>query len=152
MNLEEVKALVTQGETETIEFKRTTTQRKPAAKTICGMLNNESGGYVFFGVSDKSELKGQEVTSKTLEELSVEFRQIFPPVFPELGIKKSSAQITQGYRPQDIIGKQVLCVTNFPPKQIGPFVSEILVTGFVCDDEVVLCSPDKKIPDGTRLL
>lgn len=71
---------------------------------------------------------------------------------PDIGIKKSSAQITRLYQPQEIIGKQVLCVTNFPPKQIGRFVSEILVTGFVCDSGVVLCSPDKEIPNGMRLL
>ncbi|MCB1111961.1 MAG: tRNA-binding protein [Chlamydiia bacterium] len=70
----------------------------------------------------------------------------------ELEIKRSSAQITQAYSPDEIVGKQVLCVTNFPPKQIGPYISEVLVTGFVCDKEVVLCSPDKAIPNGTRLL
>lgn len=70
----------------------------------------------------------------------------------EFGIKKSSAQITHLYQPEEIIGKQVLCVTNFPPKQIGPFISEILVTGFVSGKEVTLCSPDKEVANGTRLL
>jgi len=84
MNLDELESLVSQGETERIEFKRTTTQRKPAAKAVCGMLNNALGGFVIFGVSDKGELKGQEVTNKTLEELTAEFRQISPPAFPEL--------------------------------------------------------------------
>ena len=84
MDLEKVKYLVSKGETEEIEFKRTTTQQKPATKTLCGMLNTAAGGYVLFGVSDRGELKGQEVTHKTLEELSAEFRQISPPAFPEM--------------------------------------------------------------------
>ncbi|MFQ5752729.1 MAG: tRNA-binding protein [bacterium] len=71
---------------------------------------------------------------------------------PTLGIKKSSAQITEFYEVEDLVGKQVLCVTNFPPKQVGPFISEVLTTGFVLEDGVVLCTPDKKIPNGTRLL
>jgi len=70
----------------------------------------------------------------------------------ELGIKKSSAQITDKYTPDQLIGKQVLCVTNFPPKQIGPYMSEVLTTGFVLDGSVVLCVPEQQIPNGTRLL
>lgn len=70
----------------------------------------------------------------------------------ELGIKKSSAQITDKYTPDELIGKQVLCVTNFPPKQIGPYMSEVLTTGFVLDGSVVLCVPEQQIPNGTRLL
>lgn len=70
----------------------------------------------------------------------------------ELGIKKSSAQITQKYRPEELVGKQVLCVTNFPSKQIGPYMSEVLTTGFVTEDSVILCVADKSIPNGTRLL
>ncbi|MFV0321199.1 MAG: tRNA-binding protein [Alphaproteobacteria bacterium] len=71
----------------------------------------------------------------------------------EIGIKKSSAQITLHYTPQELIGRQVVAVTNFPPRQIGKFMSEILVTGF--EDEngaIVLISPDKKVPNGRKLL
>lgn len=71
-----------------------------------------------------------------------------------LGHKKSSAQITALYSKEDLVGKQVLCVVNFPPKQIGPIRSEVLVTGF--DDgngQVILAEPDKKfnVPNGAKL-
>lgn len=72
---------------------------------------------------------------------------------PELGIKKSSAQITQLYNPSDLEGKLVVAVVNFPKKQIGPIQSECLVTGFHnADGHVALCVPDKGVPLGTKLL
>lgn len=72
---------------------------------------------------------------------------------PELGIKKSSAQITVHYQPEDLIGKQVVAVVNFPKKQIGPVMSECLVTGFYdTNGAVVLCVPDKPMPLGSKLL
>ena len=72
---------------------------------------------------------------------------------PELGIKKSSAQITVHYQPADLIGKQVVAVVNFPKKQIGPVMSECLVTGFYdADGAVVLCVPDHAVPLGSKLL
>ena len=68
-------------------------------------------------------------------------------------VKRSSAQITALYTPEDLVGRQVVCVTNFPPKQIGPWMSEVLVTGFHREDgSVVLCVPDAAVPNGTRLL
>lgn len=72
---------------------------------------------------------------------------------PEVGVKKSSAQITQHYAPEALVGRLVVAVVNFPPKQIGPLMSECLVTGF--HDEagsVRLCVPDGEVPLGTRLL
>ena len=68
-----------------------------------------------------------------------------------IGVKKSSAQITDHYDPSDIIGKQVCAVINFPRKQIGPFYSECLVTGFIQDDgTVILAVPDKKVKNGNK--
>ena len=71
---------------------------------------------------------------------------------PEIGIKKSSAQITRHYRPDQLIGKQVVAVVNFPPRQIGPFMSEVLTLGFPDEaGEVVLIAPSKDVPNGGRL-
>ncbi len=70
----------------------------------------------------------------------------------EIGVKRSSAQITKYYRPEEIIGRQVLAVVNFPPRQIGKFMSEVLTLG-VPDPEgaVVLIRPDLEVPNGGRL-
>ncbi len=70
----------------------------------------------------------------------------------ELGVKKSSAQITDLYTKESLLGKQVLAVVNFPPKQIGPIMSECLVTGLHCaDGSVVLSAVDMELPNGARL-
>jgi len=71
---------------------------------------------------------------------------------PEVGERKSSAQITRHYDPDTLVGRQVAAVVNFPPRQIGPFMSEILVLGFPdADGEVVLVGPTLPVPDGGRL-
>ena len=70
----------------------------------------------------------------------------------EIGVKKSSAQITKYYTPNTLLGRQVAAVVNFPPRQIGPFMSEVLTLGFPDEaGEVVLCGPGHKVPDGGRL-
>ena len=71
---------------------------------------------------------------------------------PEIGQKKSSAQITKYYTPEALVGRQVAAVVNFPPRQIGPFMSEVLTLGFPdADGEVVLVTPSQDVPDGGRL-
>ena len=71
---------------------------------------------------------------------------------PEIGVKKSSAQITDHYRPEELVGMQVLAVVNFPPRQIGPVLSEVLVLGVPdADGEVVLLSPGHEVPLGGRM-
>jgi tRNA-binding protein len=72
---------------------------------------------------------------------------------PEIGTLKSSAQITAHYTPEKLIGKLVVAVVNFPAKQIGPLMSECLVTGFHdAEGRVTLCVPDQEVPLGTKLL
>jgi tRNA-binding protein len=71
----------------------------------------------------------------------------------ELGVKKSSAQITKHYTKDDLLGKQVVAVVNFPEKQIGSVLSQILVTGFAdSNGDIVLAVPDKTAPNGTKLI
>lgn len=72
--------------------------------------------------------------------------------FGELGIKKSSAQLTKHYRKEELVGQQIIAVINFPKKQIGKFMSECLVTGFAdSNGDVVLAKTDKKVPNGSKL-
>ncbi|BEV06876.1 tRNA-binding protein [Methylophilus sp. DW102] len=72
---------------------------------------------------------------------------------PEIGLRKSSAQITAHYTPENMIGKLVVAVVNFPPKQIGPLMSECLVTGFHdAEGRVTLCVPEHEVPLGAKLL
>jgi tRNA-binding protein len=71
---------------------------------------------------------------------------------PTIGIKKSSAQITVHYRPEELVGRQIAAVVNFPPRQIGPFMSEVLTLGFPDENgEVVLIGPSRKVQNGGRL-
>lgn len=72
--------------------------------------------------------------------------------FGPLGVKRASAQITDHYRPSELIGRQVIAVVNFPPKQIGPFVSEVLVLGaYNAAGEVILLHTDKPVAPGSKI-
>jgi tRNA-binding protein len=72
--------------------------------------------------------------------------------FGPLGVKRSSAQITEHYRPEDLVGRRVIAVVNFPPKQIGPFVSEVLVLGAYDErEQVILLRPDVEVSPGAKI-
>jgi tRNA-binding protein len=106
---------------------------------------------------DFSDFQRIELRVGTIERCEV-FKKAKKPSFKlwinlgELGIKKSSAQITQVYQPDGLLGKQVICVCNFPPKQIADFMSEVLVTGFTNSEGfVVLATVDQSVPNGAKL-
>lgn len=69
----------------------------------------------------------------------------------ELGVKRSSAQITRHYRPAELVGRRVIAIVNFAPKRIGPFVSEVLVLGAYDDGEVILLAPDRPVTPGSKI-
>lgn len=71
--------------------------------------------------------------------------------FGPRGVRKTSAQVRQLYDEQDLVGRQIVGVINFPPKQVGPFISEFLLTGFPTDEGVVITTIERPVPNGTRL-
>ena len=78
--------------------------------------------------------------------------RLFIDFGPAIGVKKSSAQVTKYYAPEDLIGRQVAAVVNFPPRQIGPLMSEVLTLGFPdAEGAVVLIGPERPVPDGGRM-
>ena len=86
------------------------------------------------------------------------FTEAFKPAYKiwvdlgSLGVKKSSAQLTEHYSVQELVGKQVVCIVNLADKQIGPFLSQLLITGFPDENgDVILTSVDKKVPNGAKL-
>ncbi|TRX61402.1 tRNA-binding protein [Fulvivirga sp. M361] len=105
---------------------------------------------------DKVELRiGTIVNVEEFPEASRPAYKVSVDFGGDLGIKKSSAQITYHYAKEDLMNTQVICVVNFPKKQIGPFMSEVLITGFAdADGHIVLARPDDKgdVPNGARLI
>ena len=85
MTIDDLKALISHGESECLEFKATTGQRTEGAKAVCAMLNGQ-GGHVLFGVNDRGDLKGQLVTAHTQEEVDRELRRLEPPAFPVIEV------------------------------------------------------------------
>ena len=94
---------------------------------------------------------GTIVSAKNFEKARKPAYQLEVDLGGELGIRRSSAQITDHYRPEELVGKQVLAVVNFPPRQIANFFSEILVLGTYSEGGVVLIRPDKPVKNGDKL-
>ncbi len=94
---------------------------------------------------------GTIIEAKIFEKAKKPAYQLLIDFGEEIGKKKSSAQITEGYKIEDLIGKQILAVVNFPPRQIADFMSEVLVLGTYSKDGVVLITPDKRIENGDKL-
>lgn len=94
---------------------------------------------------------GTIIEAKIFEKAKKPAYQLKVDLGNEIGIKKSSAQITDVYKCEELIGKQVLAVVNFPPRQIADFMSEVLVLGTYSKDGVVLITPDKEVANGDKL-
>ena len=102
---------------------------------------------------EKLELrKGTVVKAEKFPEARKPSLKVWVEFGPEVGIRKTSAQITEHYQVADLIGRPVIGVTNFPAKQIGPFMSEFLLVGFEDENQdIILASTDPKVPDGAIL-
>ena len=94
---------------------------------------------------------GTILEAKVFEKARKPAYQLWVDFGEEIGIKKSSAQITEQYKPEELVGKQVMAVVNFPPRQIGNFMSEVLVLGTYSEGGVVLIRPDKDVKNGDKL-
>jgi tRNA-binding protein len=114
------------------------------------MMGMDTIGWTDF---DKVELRVGTITrAEPFPETRHPAYKVWADFGAELGELKSSAQITVHYQPEDLVGRQILGVVNFPPKQVGPFMSEFLLTGFYdANNAVVLAIPERPIPNGCKL-
>lgn len=94
---------------------------------------------------------GTITEAKVFEKARKPAYQLMVDLGGEIGLKRSSAQITEHYKPEELVGKQVLAVVNFPPRQIANFFSQVLVLGTYSQGGVVLITPDKPVENGDRL-
>jgi len=127
---------------------------QPTRKLIRGAKPKMAPTEITWADFEKVELRVGTVTAVE------EFPEARKPAYKlwidfgaELGVRKSSAQITVHYSRAELIGRQVIAVVNFPKKQVGPFQSEVLVTGFAdADGAIVLAQPERRVPNGAKLV
>jgi tRNA-binding protein len=117
------------------------------------MAHTDSAPQITFDEFLKVDIRvGTIVEAKTFPEARKPAYRLIIDFGPLIGLKKSSAQITKRYSLDELVGRQIAAVINFPPRQIGPFMSEVLTLGFPDEaGEVVLIGPTLKVPDGGRL-
>ena len=117
------------------------------------MSERDCPGQATFGDFQKVDVRvGRVVRAEPFPEARKPAIRLVIDLGPAIGEKKSSAQITRHYRPDDLVGRLVLCVVNFPPRQIGPMMSEVLTLGVPDEEgEVVLLAPDRDVPLGGRM-
>ncbi len=116
-------------------------------------MADETPGQITFDDFLKVDIRaGTVVDAKPFPEARKPAIRLWVDFGPQIGVKKSSAQITVHYTPEKLIGRRVMAVVNFPPRQIGPFMSEVLILGFPdADGDIVLACVDSEVPDGARL-
>jgi len=112
-----------------------------------------SESYISWDDFEKVELRiGTIIEAKEYPEARTPAYKLKVDFGSGIGIKRSSAQITKHYQLEELVGRQVVCVVNFPPRQIGKFMSEVLVTGFADENgDIVLTAVGKKVPNGAKL-
>jgi tRNA-binding protein len=117
------------------------------------MSDNKPAPQIAFDDFMKVDIRvGTIVEARVFPEARKPAFQIFIDFGPEIGMRKSSAQITKRHTLEELVGKQVIAVVNFPPRQIGPFMSEVLTLGLPDEDgSVVLLAPTLKVPNGGRM-
>lgn len=101
---------------------------------------------------DKLDIRaGEIVRAEVFPKAKIPAYKVWVDLGPDIGIRQSSARITECYQPEDLLGKQVLAVVNFPPRKVADFVSEILVLGLYAREGVVLITPERKVQNGDKL-
>ena len=117
------------------------------------MADAEPAAQISFDDFLKLDIRvGTIIEAKAFPEARKPAYQLLIDFGPVIGVKKSSAQITRNYTLEELVGRQVAAVVNFPPRQIGPLMSEVLTLGFPdANGEVMLFGPDRQVPDGGRM-
>lgn len=94
---------------------------------------------------------GEILRAEVFEKAKIPAYKLWVDLGPDIGVRQSSARITECYPPEDLVGRQVLAVVNFPPRKVADFLSEVLVLGLYTKEGVVLIAPERKVQNGDKL-